>query len=86
MPELFPVAAGLVAGAVVAWVPALRRRRLTWLAALVLGLTATVVSGESRVSWAYLLVDVPLVAVSCLLGTALTRRVTPAPPGHRPPR
>jgi hypothetical protein len=76
--ELFPVITGLLAGALMAWVPALRRRRLTWLAAVVLGVAATVLSGEFRVSWAYLLVDVPLVAVSCGLGIRLVRARTAA--------
>jgi hypothetical protein len=33
-----------------------------------LGVLATVVSGEFRVSWEFLLFDIPLVAVSAFLG------------------
>lgn len=80
MNELFPIVAGFLAGTLVAWLPALKRRRLTWLAGLVVGVAATVMSGEFRVSWAYLLADVPLVAVSGVLGIRLARARTAAPP------
>ena len=39
----------------------------------VLGLCATVLSGEFEVSWDYLLVDIPLVAVSAGLSFTLAR-------------
>jgi hypothetical protein len=42
---------------------------------VVAGVLATVVSGEWRVSWAFLLIDIPLVAVSAVAGDLLSRRV-----------
>jgi hypothetical protein len=64
---------------VLARVPALRRRHLTWLTAVICGLAATILSGEFRVSWGFVLVDVPLVAVSCQVGILLHRRRRTAP-------
>jgi hypothetical protein len=78
MNELFPLACGILVGSVLA----IRRpERRLWLAvalSIVLGFAATVVSGEFRIGWEYLLVDIPLVAVSSaaayLLVGAMTRR------------
>jgi FtsH-binding integral membrane protein len=73
MPELFPMLAGLLAGAVLSGVaPRIR----VWLGAglaVVLGFCATVLSGEFRIGWEYLLVDIPLVAVSAVGGFVLVR-------------
>jgi hypothetical protein len=40
---------------------------------IVLGLAATVLSGEFEVGWEYLLIDIPLVAVSAGLSFTLAR-------------
>ena len=37
---------------------------------------ATVASGEYRVSWAYLLIDIPLVVLAAVVGFAAARRLT----------
>lgn len=73
--EFLPVVSGLLAGLVLGGVTA-RRRPLVWvLASVILGLLATVVSGEFRVSWAYLLVDIPLVGAAAAAAFLVTRRV-----------
>lgn len=41
--------------------------------AIVLGVLATVVTGEFKTSWAFVLIDVPLVAVSAVCGLAVSR-------------
>ena len=73
MDELFPVVSGVVLGIVVAGIrPSLR----LWIGipvSIVLGLAATVLSGEFEVGWEYLLVDIPLVAVSAGLSFTLAR-------------
>jgi len=73
MDELFPVVSGVVLGIVVAGIrPSLR----LWIGipvSIVLGLAATVLSGEFEVGWEYLLIDVPLVAVSAGLSFTLAR-------------
>jgi len=41
-----------------------RRFRLGLVLSVVLGMTATIVSGEFRIGWEYLLIDIPHVGVS----------------------
>lgn len=74
MGELVPIASGLVAGLLLGWTAA-GRRPWVWLAVAVgLGLLATVVTGEWRVSWAFVLFDIPLVALSAASGFLLARK------------
>jgi len=75
MTELFPIVAGLLCGLVLGRLTA-RRRVLVGLAfSVTAGALATVVSGEWRISWAFLLIDIPLVAVSAVVGDLLSRSV-----------
>jgi hypothetical protein len=75
MTELFPVVAGLLCGLLLGTLTA-RRRVIVGLAfSVVAGVLATVVSGEWRISWAFLLIDIPLVAVSAVVGDLLSRSV-----------
>ena len=73
MDELFPIVSGVVLGIVVAGVrPSLR----PWVGialSIALGLAATALSGELAIGWEYLLVDIPLVAVSAGLSFTLAR-------------
>jgi hypothetical protein len=64
MSELFPVLCGACAGLALGTIPPARRFRLGLLLSVLLGITATIVSGEFRIGWEYLLIDIPLVAVS----------------------
>ena len=75
MDELFPVVSGAVLGILVA---ALRPSLRLWVGVLVsilLGVAATVVSGEFQIGWEYLLIDIPLVAVSTGLSFTVARMV-----------
>ena len=75
MSELFPIAAGLLCGLLLGTLTA-RRRVVVGLAfSVVAGILATVVSGEWRISWAFLLIDIPLVAVSAVVGDLLSRKL-----------
>jgi len=75
MTELFPIVAGLLCGLVLGRLTA-RRRVLVGLAfSVIAGALATVVSGEWRISWAFLLIDIPLVAVYAVVGDLLSRSV-----------
>ncbi len=78
MSELFPILAGFISGMAIAGAAPKVRTRYGILAAVLLGLTATVVSGEYRISWEYLFIDIPLVALTALCGYALARRILPA--------
>jgi hypothetical protein len=73
--EFFPIVAGLLCGLLLGSLTA-RRRVVVGLAfSVVAGVLATVVSGEWRISWAFLLIDIPLVAVSAVAGDLLSRRI-----------
>ena len=73
MDELFPIVSGVVLGIVVAGVrPSLR----PWVGialSIALGLAATALSGELAIGLEYLLVDIPLVAVSAGVSFTLAR-------------
>ena len=79
MDEVFPVLAGVIVGLVV---PALVPSRLRWLVAVglsvVLGVTASWISGELAVSTVYILIDITQVLGASLatwvLVTAWRRR------------
>jgi hypothetical protein len=73
MQELFPVVSGMALGLLVGGLrPSLRLLTGSVLSCL-LGFTATVLSGEFRIGWEYLLIDIPLVAASASLSFALGR-------------
>ena len=71
--ELLPVALGLGVGSVLAGL----RPSLSIVAGIVvavpLGFLVTVVTGEFELGWEYLLVDIPLVAVSSAAGYWIVR-------------
>jgi hypothetical protein len=73
MAELFPVACGLLTGALIGLVRPSLRIPVGMSLAVVLGTAATVISGEFRISWAFLLIDVPLVAVTAAAAFAGVR-------------
>ena len=68
MEELFPIASGLLVGALLGAIRPKLRLLVGVALAVALGVLATVVSGEFRLSWAYLAIDIPLVAVSAAIG------------------
>jgi hypothetical protein len=74
-PEIFPIACGLLLGSILG----IRStsEKLSSAAALTFffGILATVISGEFRVSLAFLLIDVPTVALSSLSALVVTRRL-----------
>jgi hypothetical protein len=78
MQELIPVGCGLLLGAVLGYLrPSLRLPAGAALAA-VLGVCATVVTGEFKLSWDYVLVDIPLVALATFLSYVTVRQAAPA--------
>ena len=62
MEEIFPITAGLICGLLLGTFTARRPLALGLASSVVLGFLATVLSGEWRISWAFLLIDIPLVA------------------------
>ena len=77
MQELVPLVSGFAVGLVLG---ALRPSLRLWVGAalaVVLGVLATVVTGELETSWAFVLVDIPLVALASVCGLLVARRVSP---------
>jgi len=78
MDELFPIACGILVGSALGVAGPAGRLRLAVALSVVLGFAATVTSGEFRIGWEFLLIDIPLVAISAagayLVMGAITRR------------
>jgi len=75
MDEVFPIASGVLLGAILGYLrPGLRLRGGTVLVVL-LGVLATVASGEFRLSWGFLLIDIPLVGVTAALALFAVHRL-----------
>jgi hypothetical protein len=75
MHELLPVVSGLVLGTFLGLLPSRMRLRMGAVSAVLLGLTATVVSGEWLISWSFLLIDIPIVAGAAAAALLLTHRL-----------
>ncbi|NGN69415.1 hypothetical protein G5C51_36695 [Streptomyces sp. A7024] len=86
MNELFPIAAGLVLGAVLALIRPGLRLFAGLVGAILLGVLATVVSGEYLIGWEFLLIDVPLVALCAAAGLVAVRAAVRGGVQPRQPR
>ncbi|MFE0250315.1 hypothetical protein [Streptomyces sp. NPDC059010] len=84
MHELFPIASGLALGAILALVRPGLRILIGIAGAVLFGVLATVVSGEYLISWEFLIIDVPLVAVSAAAGLVAVRAARHAAARTRP--
>jgi len=73
MNELFPIVGGLIAGLVTLSQP--RRVRFLWLIVLcsVVGVTATLSSGEYQIGWYFALIDEALAAGAALSAPTFVR-------------
>jgi len=79
MEELVPLGFGFVLGAALGLLRPALRLPIGAAAAVALGVLATLVTGEAAISWAFILVDIPIVAVSAVLGLLAGRRLGPLP-------
>jgi hypothetical protein len=77
--ELVPLGFGFLLGVVLGFVRPSLRPPVGAALAVTLGVTATVVTGEATISWAFVLIDIPIVAVTAVLGLLAGRRLGPAP-------
>lgn len=73
MNEIFPIVCGLLVGSALTLIRPNARLAVVLVASILLGTTATIVSGEYRVSWEFLLIDIPLVALSSIAGLMTVR-------------
>jgi hypothetical protein len=78
MHELFPIACGLGVGVLVGAIRPSLRLPVATVLAVVLGTAATIISGEYRIGWEFLLIDIPLVALCAAAAFAATRRARQA--------
>lgn len=71
MNEVFPVVAGLLLGFAAFRIESIRLRAIVVaVVSVLLGVVATIISGESLISWAFVLIDVPLV-LACAVGALI---------------
>jgi hypothetical protein len=76
MDELAPILCGLILGALIWCIPSRSLRLALSIAAVVAsGVAATLFSGEYRVSWLYLLLDLGEASVAFGVGAAVMRLV-----------
>jgi hypothetical protein len=76
MEELVPMVSGLAVGLALGALRPSLRVPIGATLAVVLGVLATIVTGEFKTSWAFVLIDIPLVAVAAVCGLALARQAT----------
>jgi hypothetical protein len=76
--ELLPLGCGLLLGVTLGRVRPALRLPLGAVLAVGLGFLATVVTGEAAISWAFVLIDIPIVAMAALVVRVLERRLAPA--------
>jgi hypothetical protein len=75
MNELFPLLSGLLVGSLLTLIRPQMRLAVGVITSVVLGTTATVVSGEYKIGWEFLLIDIPLVAIASAAGFATARAI-----------
>lgn len=73
MHELFPIMSGILVGFLLGMVRPSMRWPVGVGLAVALGTLATIVSGEFRIGWEFLLIDIPLVAFASSASYAVTR-------------
>ena len=68
MHEVFPIVAGALTGLAVLRIESIRLRAFVLIVmSILLGVVATIISGEALISWAFVLIDIPLVLCSALV-------------------
>lgn len=75
MEEIFPILAGVVIGLLLGAVRPSMRLRIGIPLAVVFGVLATVLSGEFKIGWEYLLIDIPLVSMAAVATLLVTRYI-----------
>jgi hypothetical protein len=71
--EFFPLMGGLVLGSLLSLLRTSARLRIGVLLTICIGLLATLASGEFRLHWGFVLLDISLVAASVVAGLFCTR-------------
>jgi hypothetical protein len=77
MHELFPLFCGLLLGIGLGALRPGIRLPVGAVLSVVVGVLATVAAGEFEISWGFVLIDIPEVALAAFLGLTLERRLRP---------
>ena len=73
--EILPVISGLFLGSLLGLIRPSLRVPIGLVLIIAFGVLATVVSGEYLISWSFLLIDIPLVAISAAVSLMVTHRL-----------
>jgi hypothetical protein len=73
MGELLPILTGLIVGGILGLIKPSIRLAIGIVLAVPLGVLATFLTGEHHISWAFVLIDIPIVGFSAIAGLALAR-------------
>jgi len=73
--ELLPIVSGLVIGLILGLLRPSLRVPIGVVLIIAFGVLATVVSGEYLISWSFLLIDIPLVAISAAASLFVMHRL-----------
>jgi hypothetical protein len=76
--ELLPIASGLIIGSILGLIRPSARVPVGAILIVAFGVLATVVSGEYLISWSFLLIDIPLVALCAAASLFVTHRLRQA--------
>jgi hypothetical protein len=79
MHELFPLFCGLLLGVGLGALRPGIRLPIGAALSVVLGVLATMLAGEWEVSWGFVLIDIPEVALAAFLGLVAVRQLRPKP-------
>jgi hypothetical protein len=73
--EFLPIISGIVLGSILGFLKPKLRLSVGAVLVILLGILATVASGEFEISWGFLLIDIPLVAVSAAIALFAVHRL-----------
>jgi hypothetical protein len=76
--ELLPLGCGLLLGVALGRLRPSLRLPVGAVLAVALGFLATAATGEAAISWAFVLIDIPIVALGALVVRLVERRLAPA--------
>ena len=86
MHELFPIAAGLLLGSLLQFLRPSLRLPVGLAAVVVVGVTATVISGEYKIGWEFLAIDIPGAGLATFAGYLATKRARAVVASRRRPQ
>jgi len=83
MNELFPIFCGLLLGSGLGALRPGIRLPIGAALSVIIGVLATALAGEFEVSWGFVLIDIPEVALAAFIGLTAVRQLRPKPQSDR---